>query len=211
MHFQTFRLHPPHAPLLRQGFWLRADLAPDSPFGLSAVLRTSFTARSLVSRIRPYRVCVAGVTSPAVLRTICSLPVALHVALPGRSYFQLSGGKHRQGGTFTLRCALAPKRTSSAPSGRGLHSPSRRALRCAFSEGANQVRALLFGCGRGCAEATTHETTTNPPYSRRNAHARPKSVGAVSFHQSSLEPRRERQLRLDTQFAANARSKRDYG
>src|SRR2546425_5134738 len=86
-HFQTFRLHPPHAPLLRQCFWLRADLAPDSPFGLSAVLRTSLTVRSLVSRIRPYRVCVAGVTSPTVLRTICSLPVALHVAFPGRSYF----------------------------------------------------------------------------------------------------------------------------
>src|SRR5437667_7249864 len=85
---------------------------PDSPFRLSAVLRTSHTARSLVSRIRPYRVCVAGVHSPAVLRTICSLPVALHVALPGRSYFQLSGGKHRQGGTLTLRCTFAPKRTS---------------------------------------------------------------------------------------------------
>src|SRR5207247_4235177 len=44
---------------------------------------------------------------------IRSLPVALHVALPGRSYFQLSGGKHRQGGTSTLRYALAPKRTSA--------------------------------------------------------------------------------------------------
>ncbi len=59
------------------------------------------------SRIRPYRVRVAGVASPGVLRTICSLPVALHVALPGRGFFQLSGGKLRQGGTFTLRCAPA--------------------------------------------------------------------------------------------------------
>ena len=31
-HFQTFRLHPPHAPLLRQCFWLRADLAPRFTF-----------------------------------------------------------------------------------------------------------------------------------------------------------------------------------
>src|SRR5206468_9408784 len=85
----------------------------DSPFRLSAVLRTSLTARSLISRIRPYRVRVTGDISPAVLRTIRSLPVALHVALPGRSYFQLSGGKHRQGGTSTLRYALAPKRTSA--------------------------------------------------------------------------------------------------
>src|SRR2546422_2796472 len=105
---------PTHAPLLQQCFWLRADLAPDSPFRLSAGVLTSFTTRSLVSRIRPYRVCVAGVVSPTVLRTICSLPVALHVALPGRSFFQLSGGKHRQGGTLSLRCTLAPKRTGAA-------------------------------------------------------------------------------------------------
>src|SRR5439155_4662730 len=31
-HFQTFRLHPPHAPLLRQCFWLRAGLAPRFTF-----------------------------------------------------------------------------------------------------------------------------------------------------------------------------------
>src|SRR5216684_1057307 len=31
-HFQTFRLHPPHAPLLRQCFGFRADLAPRFAF-----------------------------------------------------------------------------------------------------------------------------------------------------------------------------------
>src|SRR6266571_493241 len=41
----------------------RADLAPDSLVQLSAVLRTSLTVRSLVSRTRPYRVCVAGVNA----------------------------------------------------------------------------------------------------------------------------------------------------
>ncbi len=30
MHFQTFRLQPPYAPLLRQCFVLRAGFAPDS-------------------------------------------------------------------------------------------------------------------------------------------------------------------------------------
>ena len=48
---------------------------------LSAVLRTSHVARSLVSRIRPYRVCVAGRLGPSVLRTILSFPVALHAAV----------------------------------------------------------------------------------------------------------------------------------
>ena len=51
MHFRTFRLQPLHAPPFRQCFLLRADLASASPWGLAAVLRTSFTARSLVSRI----------------------------------------------------------------------------------------------------------------------------------------------------------------
>ena len=60
LRFQTFRLHPPHAPLARRCFSFRSGLASDSPGGLSAVLRTSFTARSLVSRIRPYRVCIVS-------------------------------------------------------------------------------------------------------------------------------------------------------
>src|SRR5438876_9871102 len=58
---------PTHAPLLQQCFWLRADLAPDSPFRLSAVLRTAFPTRPPVSRIRPYPVSVPCVVSPTVL------------------------------------------------------------------------------------------------------------------------------------------------
>src|SRR5206468_8185921 len=98
VHFQIFRLHPPHAPLLRRCFRFRADLAPDSLFQLSAVLRTSLIARSLVSRIRPYRVCVAGVMSPTVLRTICSLPVALQSRCRDAVTFSfLAGSTAREG------------------------------------------------------------------------------------------------------------------
>ena len=88
--FQTFRLQPPHAPLLRHCFgsgqaWPNDSLGSRS----SSVLRTSFIASSLISRIRPYRVCVAALVWATVLRTICSLPVALHFASRRRSYFQL--------------------------------------------------------------------------------------------------------------------------
>jgi hypothetical protein len=82
----------PCAPVSRQCSWLRVGLASDSPWGLSAVLRTSLFARSLVSRIRPYRVCVAGHFGPSVLRTVLSFPVALHALSPGRSYFHLVAG-----------------------------------------------------------------------------------------------------------------------
>jgi hypothetical protein len=59
---------------------------------LSAVLRTSLIPSSLVSRIRPYRVCVATPLWAAVLRTVRSLPVALHPVSPRRSYFPLLAG-----------------------------------------------------------------------------------------------------------------------
>src|SRR5437762_11055340 len=59
MHFQTSSLHPPHAPLFRQCFLLRTGFASASLWQLAAVRRTSFIARGLVSRIRPYRVCIA--------------------------------------------------------------------------------------------------------------------------------------------------------
>src|SRR5438445_932605 len=58
--FRTFGLHPPHAPPERHCFGSASGLAPDSPCRLSAVLRTSLIARSLVSRIRPYRVRCVG-------------------------------------------------------------------------------------------------------------------------------------------------------
>ena len=57
---------------------------------LSAVLRTSCTPSSLVSRILAVSSSLRGsLSDPSVLRTILSLPVALHAASRGRSYFQL--------------------------------------------------------------------------------------------------------------------------
>jgi hypothetical protein len=93
VHFQTFRLQPPHAPP-SSGHTSCSGRAwpPIRLFGLSAVLRISLTTRSLISRIRPYRVCVAGVRRPSVLRTIFSFPVALHIPSPVCSYFQLVAG-----------------------------------------------------------------------------------------------------------------------
>ena len=58
--FRTFRLHPRDAPLPRLLRRSASGLASDSPCGLSAVLRTSFIASSLVSRIQPYRVRIVG-------------------------------------------------------------------------------------------------------------------------------------------------------
>ena len=131
--FQTFRLQPPHAPPL-SGFTSCSGQAwpPIRPGGQSAVIRTSILARNLISRIRPYRVCVA-MLGIAVLRTIRSRPVALHAESPGRSYFPLPGGKRRQRGTFTLRTrslssarageVLLPTPTcASPPVGSGLQS-----------------------------------------------------------------------------------------
>src|SRR5258706_7485786 len=105
LHFHTFRLQPPHAPLSSGHTSCSGQAWPPIRLsGLSAVLRTSSIPSSLVSRIRPNRVCVAALVWAAVLRTVCSLSVARHPVLPRRSYFQLPGGKLRQEGTFTL-CA----------------------------------------------------------------------------------------------------------
>src|SRR5258706_16242669 len=62
-HFQTFRLHPPHAPPRRQCFLLRADLATDSLVQLSAAVLSSLTPPRLVRRLWAYRGCVSGVVS----------------------------------------------------------------------------------------------------------------------------------------------------
>ena len=61
MHFRTFRLQPPHAPP-SSGHTSCSGRAwpPIRLFRLSAVLRTSFIPSRLISRIRPYRVCVAA-------------------------------------------------------------------------------------------------------------------------------------------------------
>ena len=93
MHFQTFRLQPPHAPPSSGHTSCSGRAWP--PLGvvtLSAVLRISLFTSRLISRIRPNRVCVAALAWAAVLRTILSFPVALHALLPGRSYFHLVAG-----------------------------------------------------------------------------------------------------------------------
>jgi hypothetical protein len=90
MHFRTFRLQPPHAPLFRPCFLLRAGLTPDSrccaiggssDFALSQQSRQSHKAES--SSFRGFTL------NPSVLRTIRSLSVALHPVSPRRSYFPL--------------------------------------------------------------------------------------------------------------------------
>ena len=65
LHFQTFRLQPPHAPLASGHTSCSGQAWPPIRLaGLSAVLRTSFIDSSLVSRIRPNRVCVAVPRAP---------------------------------------------------------------------------------------------------------------------------------------------------
>src|SRR5262247_199775 len=130
MHFQTSSLHPPHAPRSWRCFLFQVGLAPDSLWSLSAVLRTSYIARSLVSRMKPYRVRVASslraCQSIGCLFTFsCSPP---HLAVT--QLLSVSGGKLHQGGTFTLRCTLSFKRTSAGiPAGvntaRVQNSPAR--------------------------------------------------------------------------------------
>src|SRR5436309_14635789 len=113
LHFQTFRLQPPHAPPSSGHTSCSGWAWPPIRFSsLSAVLRTSLTASSLISRIRPYRVCIAALVWAAVLRTIRSLPVALHLVSPRRSYFQLLAGSTAKEGlspshALSLSSALA--------------------------------------------------------------------------------------------------------
>src|ERR1035438_777802 len=90
MHFWTFRLQPPHAPLFRPCLLLRTGLTPasrgcaiggSSDFALCSQSRQSHKAVS--SSFRGFTI------NPSVLRTIHSLPVALHPVSPRRSYFPL--------------------------------------------------------------------------------------------------------------------------
>ena len=98
----------------------RTGLATGSPWGLPAVLRTSFIPSSLVSRIWPYRVCVVGLhcahrSTDYLFTFSCSPP---HLAVT--QLLSVTGGKLHQGGTFTLLRTLTPKRT------RARLSPARR-------------------------------------------------------------------------------------
>ena len=114
LHFRTFRLQSPHAPPSSGDTFCSGRAWPPTRIGLlSAVLRTSYIASSLVSRIRPNRVCVAARNWAAVLRTIHSLPVALHPVSPRRSYFQLLAGSSTREGlppscARSLSSALTP-------------------------------------------------------------------------------------------------------
>ena len=126
MHFRSFRLQPPHAPPSSGNASCSGRAWPPIRFvSLSAVLRTSHFSSCLISRIRPYRVCVATLVWAAVLRTIRSLPVALHPVSPRRSYFQfLAGSSAREG--LSPSCArslssalesVALRQTGAASSG----------------------------------------------------------------------------------------------
>src|SRR5215207_2743961 len=112
MHFQTFRLQPPHAPPSSGNASCSGRAWPTTrSWSLSPDLRTSLISRSLVSRIRPYRVRVAALVQAAVLRTIRSLPVALHTALPQCSYFQLlAGSAARERPSLSCACLLPSAR-----------------------------------------------------------------------------------------------------
>jgi len=92
MSFRSFRLQPPHALLFPNFASGRAGLATASPRRLAAVLRASLMNRRFTSRIRPNRVCVDARCRTSFLRTIRSLPVALHQPSRARSYFQLMAG-----------------------------------------------------------------------------------------------------------------------
>ena len=117
MHFRTFRLQPPHAPPLPGDTSCSGRAWPTTRFcSLSSVLRTSHIPSSLISRIRPYRVCVAGSAKSPFSST--DYPFTSSCSPPRVATTQLlsvPGGKHRQRGTFTLQCTPAPKRTRPGP------------------------------------------------------------------------------------------------
>jgi hypothetical protein len=153
--FQPFRLQPPHAPLPGHAFLLRVGFASDSLSGLSVVRRTSLFPSCLVSRIRPYRVRVAGPADLSVLRTSRPLSVALHLTSRSRSYFQLPGRKLHLGGTFTLRaCSLA---SALARLALQAAAPKRRALGHSRHPGRSRPPALRGRSGRSATTATGRE------------------------------------------------------
>src|SRR6266404_2564803 len=127
-HFQSFRLHPPHAPPSSGHTSCSGRAWPPIRFlSLSAVLRTSLIARSLVSRIKPYRVCIAALVWAAVLRTVRSLPVALHKASLACSYFQLlAGSSAKEGLPPSGTCSLSSARARRL---RRFIAPNKRSLR----------------------------------------------------------------------------------
>jgi hypothetical protein len=159
MHFRSFRLQPPHAPPSSGNASCSGRAWPPIRFvSLSAVLRTSHFSSCLISRIRPYRVCVATLHWAAVLRTIRSLPVALHPVSPRRSYFQfLAGSSAREG--------LSPSCARSLSS--ALESVALRQTGAASSGATNPRRAQ--------PNSVTEWLSTSPP--RRSSGDRHRQSG----------------------------------
>ena len=90
----------------------RTDLASGSPRGLPAVLRTSLIARSLVSRIWPYRVVLWTLFGPSVYGLSVYFQL-LSTSPRGDAVTFSFWRKLHQRGTFTLLRTLTPKRTSA--------------------------------------------------------------------------------------------------
>ena len=113
LHFRTFRLQPPHAPPSSGNTFCSGRAWPPFRIGLlTVVLRTSHIPSSLVSRIRPNRVCVA---TPFLGHCSTDYPFTSSCSPPRVATAQLlsvTGGKLRQRGTLTLLCSLTLKRTS---------------------------------------------------------------------------------------------------
>jgi hypothetical protein len=109
--------HPMH-PLWRQCFAIRPGLATDSLFQPSAILRTSCIPSSLVSCIRPYRVCVT--------RPIALLFYGLSV------HFELLSTLPREDAvTFSYRRLAPPERDFHPPA--CAHSQAHQGRRAALS------------------------------------------------------------------------------
>ena len=152
MHFRSFRLQPPHAPPSSGNASCSGRAWPPIRFvSLSAVLRTSLFFGSLISRIRPYRVCVATLGWAAVLRTIRSLPVALHPVSPRRSYFQFLAGSSATEG-------LSPSCARSLSS--ALESVALRQTGAASSGATNPRRASARPRNQGDTTGTVRWTRT---------------------------------------------------
>ena len=124
MHFQTSNLQPPHAPLTLQCFLLRAGFASDLLGQLSAVRRTSFIARSLVSRILAVSSSYCG-----SFQTRLFYRLSVHFQLPSTS-------PRGDAVTFSFWREAPPRRDSHPPvhalsqaHERGIHAASSFAIK----------------------------------------------------------------------------------
>ena len=149
MHFWTFRLQPPHAPLFRPCLLLRTGLTPasrgcaiggSSDFALCSQSRQSHKAVS--SSFRGFTI------NPSVLRTIHSLPVALHPASPRRSYFPLLAfSSAREGLPPSYAHSISSARARSSrphPSASRRRNPFRGSIRAPACRGRRLRRPLLL-------------------------------------------------------------------